>query len=164
MRGTRPPKPVDPLKVAEVVGELGGTEAALARALNISPQALTKRKRKQGDLVATLKKARAEADAKVEKSLYQRAIGYEHDDTHFASYEGRIISKKYRKHYPPDVVACIYWLNNRQRDRWSNRQDTQINMTQVVAGVPDEVLAGLKRLAALTFDKATKQLKEGKQA
>jgi hypothetical protein len=27
-------------------------------------------------------------------------------------------SKTVRKHYPPDVTACIFWLKNRQPEKW----------------------------------------------
>jgi hypothetical protein len=71
----RPEKPIDPLRVAQVIGILGGTDEQLAEALGISRRALAYRKQKDPGLFHTLKKAKAEADSRVEMSLYQRATG-----------------------------------------------------------------------------------------
>ena len=147
MKRGRPQKQIEPLAVARVVGKLGGTDAQLAEALSITPQALNGRKR--AGLLSTLKAAKAEADAQVEKSLFQRATGYSHEDTYFSQYEGVVTATPYTKHYAPDVVACIFWLKNRKPAEWRERSDAQINITQI-AGVPDQVLAGLRRLAALS--------------
>jgi len=27
------------------------------------------------------------------------------------------------KHYPPDATSAIFWLKNRQRDKWRDKQD-----------------------------------------
>jgi hypothetical protein len=68
----RPEKPIDPLRVAGVIGILGGTDEQLAQALGISRRALAYRKKKDQKLFHTLKEAKAEADARVEKALFQR--------------------------------------------------------------------------------------------
>ena len=74
------------------------------------------------ELVPTLKDAKAQADSAVEKSLYQRAIGYSHPDVHISTHEGRVIVTPITKHYPPDTTACIYWTKNRRPDLWRDVQ------------------------------------------
>ena len=141
------------MAVAKVVGRLGGTTADLAEALAIHPRSL---ERRRGEICRTLKEAKADADAQVEKSLFQRATGYSHEDTYFSQYEGEVTATPYIKHYAPDVTACIFWLKNRKPAEWRERSDAQINITQI-AGIPDQVLAGLRKLAALSAHEASRK-------
>jgi hypothetical protein len=51
---------------------------------------------------------------RVERSLYQRAVGYHHDAVKiFCKKDGEIIEAPYVEHVPPDVTAQIFWLKNR---------------------------------------------------
>jgi hypothetical protein len=36
-------------------------------------------------------------------------------------YEGEIITHVHEKHYPPDPTAMIFWLKNRQPERWRDQ-------------------------------------------
>lgn len=67
------------------------------------------------------KRGKEGADANVAHALYHRAIGYEHRAVKIMSFEGQSFEHEYTEHYPPDTAAACYWLNNRQRGRWSNR-------------------------------------------
>lgn len=31
----------------------------------------------------------------------------------------------YTEHYPPDSVACMFWLKNRQREKWKDKQEVE---------------------------------------
>lgn len=146
MKRGRPRKPVDPLKVARMVGLLGGTTADLACALDVTSRGLEKR---HGELVRIVKESKAEADAQVEKSLFKRAVGYSCPDTHFSTFEGQVIATPYTKHYPPSEVACIFWLKNRKPDQW--REKSEVHLQTEIAGLPDKVLSGLRKLAATAF-------------
>jgi hypothetical protein len=134
----RPPKQVDPLDVARVIGTLGGTEEELAAALGISRQALYNRKGKNPELVDTLKQAKAEADERVEQSLYKRALGYACEDTYFSTFQGNVTATPYRKHYPPDTTACIFWLKNRKPQEWRDRTQLESVSEQEIAGLTNE--------------------------
>ena len=37
--------------------------------------------------------------------------------------------EKTKKHVPPDVTAQIFWLKNRQRDRWQDRPQDYVDQT-----------------------------------
>jgi len=110
---------------------LGAIDDDLADFFGVSDTTIDTWKKKHKKFLASLKGAKKEADAKVVKSLYLRATGYDHEDTHFASYEGEIISEQYIKHWPPDVTACIFWLKNRQPEKWRDIQEYQgeLNIT-----------------------------------
>jgi hypothetical protein len=54
----------------------------------------------------------------VERSLYQRAIGFEYDAVKVFNAKGRPLVVPYRHVVPPDVTAQIFWLKNRRPERW----------------------------------------------
>jgi hypothetical protein len=87
--------------------------------------------------------------ARVEKSLYHRATGYTCDDCHVSRYEGRITVAPLKKHYPPDVTACIFWLKNRKPQEWPDR--SELHVEQEIAGVPQEVVEALRKRFVETF-------------
>lgn len=105
-------------KQAKKLCLLGATDKDLADFFNVDEATINRWKKSKPVFCKSLKGAKEKADARVVRSLYQRAIGYDHIDTHFASYEGEIISKEYMKHFIPDVTAQIFWLKNRQPEKW----------------------------------------------
>lgn len=139
----RPQKAVEPKNVAKVVGRLGGIDKDLAEALGINRSALAKR---DAELLDTLKQSKAAADAAVEKSLFQRAIGYSAPDTYFSTHQGVVTATPYTKHYPPSEVACIFWLKNRKPDQWREKSETQISGT--LTGLGEDLVKAIQQRAA----------------
>jgi hypothetical protein len=43
----------------------------------------------------------------------------------------KLEKKIVRKYYPPDVRACIFFLKNRQSDRWRDVQRHEVNPTRL---------------------------------
>jgi hypothetical protein len=111
----------DPKKI-ETLGALGLTDVQIGSVLGVTEMTLNLWKKDKEFLIA-LKKGKELADSKVVESLYRRATGYDHKDTYFSSYQGDVTATPYTKHYPPDVVACIFWLKNRQKGEWRDVQD-----------------------------------------
>jgi hypothetical protein len=103
---------------------LGATDANLADLFDVSTWTIRNwmvRHKEFGEAVAQSKNA---FDALIERSLAQRAIGYEVDvEEKKLNKEGKVVSYTVRKHYPPDVTACIFWLKNRQPKQWRDVQD-----------------------------------------
>jgi len=88
--------------------------------------------------------------ARVEPSLAGiGTTGYTRDDCHVSQHEGRITITPLKKHYPPDTTACIFWLKNRRPQEWRYR--TELDTEQEVAGVPNDVLEGLRKVALQTL-------------
>jgi hypothetical protein len=52
----------------------------------------------------------------VERSLYQRAVGYSHDAVKVFMPAGakKPVYAPYVEHVPRDVTACLFWLKNRR--------------------------------------------------
>lgn len=95
----------------------GFTDEEIGQIVGISEDTVTEWKKKP-EFSLPLKCNKKLADAIVERSLYERAIGYSHPEVHISNYQGEITQTPIIKHYPPDVTAQIFWLKNRQPALW----------------------------------------------
>lgn len=103
---------------------LGATDKELADFFDIKESTLNLWKKAEPEFMESLKRGKDNADAMVASKLFHRAIGYEHEDTQFATFQGEITdSQTYTKHYAPDTTAAIFWLKNRQPAKWRDKQD-----------------------------------------
>lgn len=112
----------------------GATNDEIADAFGITVRTFIRWRQKYPSLDEAVSQGKDVADAKVEKSLYQRAIGYKVTDSE------RIIElnpedgsqkpirvKNTEKNIAPDTMAIMYWLNNRKRTHWSQRQEVALS-------------------------------------
>lgn len=107
---------------AEKLCRLGATDRELADFFAVDVASVSRWKLKYPDFREALKRGKSQADAEVADKLYKRACGYSHTDTKFATFEGKITDREeYEKHYPPDTIACIFWLKNRRPDLWRDK-------------------------------------------
>lgn len=123
-KGGRPSK-FDSINLDQVklLASKGWTDKEMAVFFQITEQTWNNYKQRHQEFFESLKNWKEIADGKVVRSLYERATGYEHEDTYFASYQGTIIKETYTKHYPPDPTSMIFWLKNRKRAEWKDRFD-----------------------------------------
>lgn len=104
----------------------------------------------------TLLVGKKPADAKVEKKLYERCLGYTYtEEEKILEYntDGSVKPVKVRtvkKEVLPDVMAIMYWLNNRSRKtgEWSQRQDVMLR-TSTEADLSNLSEEELRKLASL---------------
>lgn len=107
---------------AEKLCRLGATDVELADFFGIDERTLNRWKQNHREFCQSLKEGKSQADAEVASKLFKRATGYSHSDTKFATHEGKITdAREYTKHYPPDTIACIFWLKNRRPDLWRDK-------------------------------------------
>ncbi len=110
-------------RIAYQMALLGATDKDMAKAFDTTEQTINNWK-KHDEFFESLKKGKLHADAEIADRLFQRAQGYEHEDLYITQYQGKIIKETIIKHYPPDSTAAIFWLKNRQPDRWREKQTT----------------------------------------
>ena len=68
---------------------------------------------------STTRAGKEEADARVKRSLYGRAVGYSlNSEKIFCNKDGEVTRVPIVEHVPPDVTAQIFWLKNRDPARW----------------------------------------------
>lgn len=104
---------------------LGLRNNDLAVAFGVSNQTIEYWMRTWEDFRDAVNLGKQEADAKVADSLYRKAVGYSHPDTYITIYKGQVLSTPIIKYYPPDTGACVFWLTNRQSDKWQNTRHVQ---------------------------------------
>jgi len=101
----------------------GFTDLEVCKAVGIDESTLTKWKQTKPEFFTSLKDWKKDADGIIEKSLYERGIGYSHPDVHISNYQGTITKTKITKHYAPDPTSMIFWLKNRQPGQWRDKQE-----------------------------------------
>ena len=100
----------------------GKTDEQVAHVLNITARTLRFWK-KDPDFLSAPKKAKDLIDACVERSLFERATGYSFASEKIFCHEGRVTRVKCIEHIPPDPTSMIFWLKNRQPERWREKVD-----------------------------------------
>lgn len=108
---------------AEQLCVLGATDSQLAKFFKVRESTLNNWKKSHPEFLESLKGAKAISDELVVRSLFERATGYSHPDTHISNYLGKITCTPITKHYPPDPTSCIFWLKNRDKDNWRDKPD-----------------------------------------
>lgn len=129
--GGRPSKyPKIDLEQVEKLGALGLIDEEIAFVLGISLRSLNNYKKKP-EFLQAIKKGKTVADQRVVESLRKRAEGFEYEEVYVEYKPGAkgaedkkaepTLIKKTKKYVPPDTAAAIFWITNRQPDRWKNR-------------------------------------------
>lgn len=112
---------------AEKLCKLGATDLEIADFFEIDVRTLHRWKAEHDEFCHALKAGKAQADERVERSLFSRANGYEHDEVDIRVVGGEIIQTPIRKFYPPDTTACIFWLKNRKPAEWRDKVDQTVS-------------------------------------
>ena len=108
---------------------LGADDKRLAEFFEVKEQTINNWKKAHPQFFESIKRGKVIADAEVADSLYKRATGFSHTETKVFNNQGEILTHDVTKHYAPDPTAIAYWLNNRQRNNWAQRQE--VNQTNV---------------------------------
>lgn len=118
--------------------ERGADLRGLAELLGCGLTTVNKLKHDYPQFKELIKKGGDVADDKVISMLYRRAIGYEAEETCTevkVSPDGSAQTtyvKKTKKHIPPDTTAAIFWLKNRRREEWSDKQDISVETDEPI--------------------------------
>lgn len=106
---------------------LGATDMEVARGLGISLSVLWHWQGNHEEFFKAFLEGKDFCDDRVQRALYQRAVGYSHPDLHISSFQGRPVVVPYLKHVPGDVGAQSRWLKARRKGEWADK--TEINLT-----------------------------------
>jgi hypothetical protein len=104
--------------VARKCCERGMTDMEVADMLGIGLATLYRWKAEHPAFSRVFKLGKAEADDRVERSLYSRAVGYDYVAEKPVMTRHGQKTMKYRAHVPPDTAAAVWYLKNRRTDRW----------------------------------------------
>jgi hypothetical protein len=131
---------------------LAATDRELADFFGVTVTTLNRWKRDHPEFCASIKVAKAAADDRVERSLYERAVGYSYDSEKIFMPSGRKrpVRVQTTEHVPPEVTAQRFWLINRRRDHWRERQDHTHDVSDTLA----EALAKARKRAGARAKRA----------
>lgn len=105
---------------------LGATDKELAEFFKVAGSTLSQWKIVHEAFAEALKIGKAEADDRVERSLYNRAVGYTFESEEVFCQNGQVTRVPVVKHVEPNVTAQIFWLKNRRRTNWRDKVDHEV--------------------------------------
>lgn len=112
-------------KVAKKLCERGATDAELAEVFDVTTVTIWRWQVEHEDFCNALKAGKEIADDRVERSLYQRAVGYSFNTEKLFSWQGCVTRAATVEHVPPDPGAAMNWLTNRRPDQWRSKQSLE---------------------------------------
>jgi len=112
-------------RIAEHACKLGATDHDVADMLGVSVRTLYNWRLTKPELAKAMVSGKQPADDRVERSLYQRAIGYEQEEVKIFMPANATapVYAKFTAKYAPDTTACIFWLKNRRPEQWRDKPE-----------------------------------------
>lgn len=120
---------------------LGATNDDLAKLFDVNVDTIYEWQNKYEKFSDAIKKGKAQADGWIANSLFNRALGYTHQEEKIFQNNGEIIRADTTKHYPPETAACIFWLKNRQPDKWRDKQEIAVEDRTIRVALPQQEMA-----------------------
>lgn len=111
---------------AEKLCKLGATDIEMADFFEVDASTLYRWKGENEEFCKAIKVAKEVADDRVERSLFARANGYEHNEIDIRVVANAIVQTPTRKFYPPDTTAAIFWLKNRRPEQWREMRAVEL--------------------------------------
>jgi hypothetical protein len=106
---------------AEKLCIFGATNYELAEFFGVSDRTIARWCIEHEKFCHAVKAGKEKADSRVEKSLYDRAVGYTFEAEEIFSYQGEVTRVPTVKHIPPDPGAAMNWLKNRRSVDWKEK-------------------------------------------
>jgi len=133
-------------KQAEKLCLLGATDQEIADFFEVDVRTIHRWKHDHDEFCHSLIVGKDVADDRVERALYQRAIGYEQDEVKIFMPGGAEspVYAPFRAKVAADVGAAKMWLTNRRGDKWRDKTEQDVN----VKGDLAELLAAARTRAA----------------
>lgn len=97
---------------------LGATDKQLADFFEVNTDTIYAWKKIYPEFSESIKRGKLMADAQIAESLFKIGIGYTYTVEKVINHKGKITIIRTKKHYPPNVRACFFWLRNRQPKLW----------------------------------------------
>ena len=110
---------------------LGITNREMAGHFGVDESTFYKWMKQHPALAEALQGGRDGANAKVAASLYQRAVGFTETIQEIKLVMGEPQVVEYKRYFPPEVQAQIFWLKNRRPDLWRDKVENAL------VGAPD---------------------------
>lgn len=120
--------------------KLGATDMEIADFFEVDVRTIYRWKNDFPDFCQALKTGKQELDERVERSLYNRAVGYTFDSEKVFQFQGQIVRASTKEHVPPDATAMIFWLKNRRSKDWRDVRQHEVGGPGDFTGMADDEL------------------------
>ena len=116
---------------AEKLCLLGATDDELADFFGVHRATIYRWKHTYDEFCDAIKSGKEKADERVERSLYQKATGYDYTEEQaikikVEQHKEEVEVVQITKHAPADTTAAIFWLKNRRKDQWRDKQEHEV--------------------------------------
>lgn len=130
----------DYAKQAKKLALLGATDQEMADFFEVDVRTIYRWKHDHDAFCQALKAGKDVADERVERSLYQKAIGYEQDEVKIFMPGGASepVYAPFRAKIAPDTTAAIFWLKNRRSKDWRDKTEQEVSGQLTVSKVVRE--------------------------
>lgn len=113
----------------------GATMRQIADEMDVALSTVYKWMDEHAEFSDALSEGRQQTDLRVERSLYERAMGGKSRETKkvIEFVDGQPVVRRIEeveREYAPDTTACIFWLKNRNPALWRDRQDVAVSEEQ----------------------------------
>jgi hypothetical protein len=116
------------LRQVKALSKLGLSDAEMADFFGVTVRSWREWRASYPEFEIALDSWREDANAKVERKLFERAVGHtvEEEILAYDKEIGDFARTKTLKYYPPDVKAQQYWLNNHAPEKYKNKQEVEM--------------------------------------
>jgi hypothetical protein len=125
---------------------LGATDFELGEFFKVDTSTIYRWKNTNAKFCEAVKVGKEKADDRVERSLFNRAVGYSFESEKVFQFQGQIVRAKTVEHVPPDPGAAFNWLKNRRGDVWRDKQQHELSGS-LEFGLGDKLERALARVA-----------------
>lgn len=132
---------------ADKLCRMGATDIELADFFDIEVRTLYRWKHDHEAFGQAIRAGKDALDDRVERSLYNRAVGYSYEAVKIFMPAGakEPVYAPYREHVPPEPGAALNWLKNRRADVWREKSEVDVNvrdMAETIANRRKQVAEG----------------------
>lgn len=113
----------DCLAQVKMIAMTGATDDEIAERFGVEKSLFQAWKKAYPSFAKAISEGRSDPDIEVTQSLFKRAVGYDYKEDGLTRTGQRVPLKK---HLPGDVHAIKFWMVNRMREKWGERQTTEV--------------------------------------
>jgi hypothetical protein len=118
---------------AEKLCRLGATDFHLADFFGVASSTIHRWRGEYEEFAAATRIGKGVPDDRVERGLYERAVGYSYESEKVFQYQGEAVRVRVTEHVPPDPGAAINWLKNRRPGEWRDKTEIEMSITDGLA-------------------------------
>ncbi len=110
-------------QVAAGLAQNGATDREIAAHLGVAPATFYRWQAQFREFAEAVRIGKEVADDRVERTMYQRAVGYDRETIKIIAFEGVPSVIRYTEHVDGDTSAMLAWLRARRPQDWRERRE-----------------------------------------